>query len=402
MKKKVLVLMADTGFGHRSAAKAIVKALESRYGDRLEAVMVNVLDDSRAPAFLREGQADYDSVARDWPQLNELSFRMSDMVLTSSVTEVAHTVTLYAAVAKVLEQHRPDVIVTTYPSYQAPLLAYLNINRSGVPLITVVTDLVTLHRLWFQADVDLCLVPNEIAADLAVRRGIPRERVKVTGLPVNPALQETAVAPRELRAQLGWRTDLFTVLCVGSKRVEGLEAFAHVLNHSGFPLQLVLVAGGDDALYTKLEQMTWHVPAHIYNFVDNMPTMLHAADCVLSKAGGLIVSESLAAGRPLLLTQAIAGQETGNARYVVEGGAGDMTLEPLQLLETVCHWLVDDRALYRERAAQARQIGRPAAADDVAQIVAAAAQSGRTRRKGIGPDVDSLKALLAQFGVSLE
>jgi 1,2-diacylglycerol 3-beta-galactosyltransferase len=55
-KKKVLVLIADTGFGHRSAANAIIAALREKHGDQLEISLVNPLDDKRTPFFLRESQ----------------------------------------------------------------------------------------------------------------------------------------------------------------------------------------------------------------------------------------------------------------------------------------------------------------------------------------------------------
>ena len=64
-----------------------------------------------------------------------------------------------------------------------------------------------------------------------------------------------------------------------------------------------------------------------------MPDFLKAADCVISKAGGLIVTESLACGRPMFIMQVIPGQETGNVQLVVEEGAADMTLQPLEPLE---------------------------------------------------------------------
>jgi 1,2-diacylglycerol 3-beta-galactosyltransferase len=150
------------------------------------------------------------------------------------------------------------------------------------------------------------------------------------------------------------------VLVAGSKRVERLT-FAHVLNHAGFDLHLAAVAGGNDELYDKLRAADWHIPVSLYNFVDNMPDMLHAADCVVSKAGGLIVTESLACGLPLLLVQVIPGQETGNAELVTHEGAGELVLEPLALLEALGDWLADGGRLYRERAANARRLGRPEA-----------------------------------------
>jgi len=69
---------------------------------------------------------------------------------------------------------------------------------------------------------------------------------------------------------------------------------------------------------------------------------MHAVDFVVCKAGGLIVTEALACGLPLMLIDVIEGQETGNAEFVVDNGAGDIARMPLDMLETLYHWLSND------------------------------------------------------------
>jgi len=141
-------------------------------------------------------------------------------------------------------------------------------------------------------------------------------------------------------------------------------------------LQLLVVAGGDDELYDQLQSEEWHGPAHVYNFVDNMPELMHASDCIICKAGGLIVTESLACGLPLLLVDVLPGQETGNADYVVQGGAGALSPAPLDGLETLCHWLLRGGEGLAQCAENARRLGKPRAAYDVAERAWAVAQAG--------------------------
>ena len=86
--------------------------------------------------------------------------------------------------------------------------------------------------------------------------------------------------------------------------------------------------------YNAANQMTWHIPVKIFNFVENMPTLMHASDIMLCKAGGLIVTESLACGLPMILIDVIPGQETGNAEYVMAYGAGDMSETPVTTSRT--------------------------------------------------------------------
>jgi UDP-N-acetylglucosamine:LPS N-acetylglucosamine transferase len=109
------------------------------------------------------------------------------------------------------------------------------------------------------------------------------------------------------------------------------------------------------------------VETHIYNFVSEMGTFMRASDCVLGKAGGLTVSEALACGLPLILVDVIPGQETGNADYVVSGNAGVLANNPTEVLEAMAHWLEKDQLHYRRQAENARRLGRPRAAFDIAE-----------------------------------
>ncbi|WP_374689882.1 glycosyltransferase, partial [Promineifilum sp.] len=399
MEKRVLILTADAGFGHRSAANAVAKALEMRCGDDARVAIVNPLDEPGAPPFLRSAESDYDKLAREWPLFYKLGYKMTDMALTTSATETAYVVIMYDVISRLMRQYRPNVVVVTFPTYQYPVAAYRRIKSSDVPMATVVTDLISLQRMWFHPSSDLCLVPTQTAADLALERGLDPESVHVTGLPVNPALADVPASKVEARAALGWPVDKFTILAVGSKRVEGLDAFVRVLNHAGFDIHVAAVAGGNDELFQKLQAMEWHIPNTLYNMVNNMPDMMHAANCVISKAGGLIVTESLACGLPLFLMQVIPGQETGNAQLVSEGGAGDLTLEPLAFLEALGDWLADGGRLYQERAANARRLGRPDAAFLAADLIWDAARVGKTARRRRFPiSRDKMRDLLRQFG----
>jgi 1,2-diacylglycerol 3-beta-galactosyltransferase len=140
-------------------------------------------------------------------------------------------------------------------------------------------------------------------------------------------------------------------------------------------LQLVAIAGGDDELYQRFQGTEWHVETHCYNFVTEMGTFMRAADCILGKAGGLTVSEGLACGLPLILVDVIPGQETGNANHVVSGNAGVLARDPIEVLEAMCHWLEKDRRLYHQQAQNARKLGHPQAAYDVADLAWTAASS---------------------------
>jgi 1,2-diacylglycerol 3-beta-galactosyltransferase len=199
--KCILILTADAGFGHRSAANAIAAALQESHGDDCAIEIINPLEDKRVPAVLRHSQTDYDKIVRDMPELYKFGYEASDASVPSKVVESTLVVMLFEALHDLIRHHRPDAIVTTYPLYQSPLSAVYMIGKWHIPLLTVITDLTTVHRLWFHDVADLCLVPTQEVRDLALAHDLSPHRVQITGIPVHPALAKEVRSPA---AVLNW------------------------------------------------------------------------------------------------------------------------------------------------------------------------------------------------------
>jgi 1,2-diacylglycerol 3-beta-galactosyltransferase len=404
--RRVAILTADAGFGHRSAAKALAAALEESHGGECVVEVINPLDHEKTPSWLRDTQSDYDRMAREAARLYKFTYDVSDSAPAARMMENAMRVLLFRTMRDIVLGFRPDVIVSTFPLYQAPLNALFTLRRSFVPVVCVVTDLATVHKIWFTGDCDLTVVPTATVRELALAAGTPAERVEVIGIPVHPRIAAAAGEGSEnreaLRSRLGLEPGLTTVLAVGSKRSAALEPVLDVLNHSGLPLQIVAVAGGDEGLRERLEGAEWHLPATVLGFVDNMPELMRASDLVLSKAGGLIVTESLASGLPLLLADIIPGQETGNAEYVVAAGAGAVAADPVAALRTLRHWTADGGRLLAESAARARALGRPRAAFDIIERAWSLAERGCQKREMAASAAAAIRELFGRFNESCE
>lgn len=379
-KKRVLILTADAGFGHRSAAMAVRDALLDKYADQVDVEMINPLDEPTTPALLRDTQSEYDKFVKLVPELYSLGYEVSDKPAPTAFLERAIGVMLLDTMRVLFDRHRPDVVLSTYPWYPAALTALFLNRRYRRPNYAVITDLSTVHRMWFHKKATGCLVPNTLVAELALGYGIPLDKICITGIPVSPAIAKEKREKNAIRVELGWQPDLPTILAVGSKRVERLVDSLNVINHFGAPIQAAVVCGRDEVLFKELSQFNWHIPAHVYEFSDQMPTLMKASDLMLCKAGGLIVTESLAAGLPMMLTEVIPGQETGNAEFVTSYGAADMAESPIAILECLSHLLKDDRALLKLRAANAKYLGQPNSAYAVADILVGAACKGISKK----------------------
>jgi 1,2-diacylglycerol 3-beta-galactosyltransferase len=374
--KHILILTADAGYGHRSAANAIAAALQELHPIECTISIINPLEDRRVPVILRKSGTQYDRIVREMPRFYKFNYEVSDSGPTSVMVHDAVAAMLFEVMGDLIRHYQPDAIVSPYPLYQAPLAANFALDQRDIPLLTVVTDLGPVHRLWFHKAADLCLVSTALVRQQAIDSGISPDKVFITGIPVHPNLANEKRKPAIIRKELGWLPGPLTVLAVGSKRMKNLPGLLNVLNHSGLPIQLAVVAGGDDALYRQMRSIEWHIPTQLFNFVDNMPTLMHAADCVICKAGGLVVTESLACGLPILLTDYIEGQETSNVRYVVDGGAGELVRTPIEGLEALSHWLAEDGKLLTQHSLNSRGLGCPRAAYAVAGLAWEAAMRG--------------------------
>ncbi len=402
-RKRVLILTADAGFGHRSAANALAAALEDAHHDTVEVEIVNPFDDPTTPSILRDAQENYDSFVRQMPDFYKLNYTISDSPVPAAVMERALTVMMIRTFRNLLKSVRPAVIVSTHPFYMAPVSSYISLTRRDISLVNVATDLTNVHRLWFNTGADLLALPTQEAYEQGVASGFPEERMVVTGIPVNPAINNETRSPDEVRAELGWAPGVTTALVIGSKRIKGLMDVLHVLNHSGLPVQFVLVAGGDDELFEQFKATEWHASTHVYNYVSTMPQFMRAADFLVGKAGGLTVTEALASGKPMIIVDVTPGQEEGNVAYMVQHGAADLAETPIKALETMFHWLDRDRQLLDARAAIACQLGRSCAAYDIARMTLEVADKKHAPSPSTLQEATArVKELLRTFDISLD
>lgn len=388
--KKALILTADTGFGHRAAANAIDEALRNDPVEPFDTKIVNLLDDSKTPKFLQNSQADFDKMVHQIPKVYEIYYKQTDTTGTVSTAAAGLITMLYVPYRNTVLEYNPDVIISTYPLYSAPA-TWWQIRREGlksteaagidvklsmlhgskksnhIPFITVVTDLYAVHKIWFNVFIDSTCVATERLRKSAIDFGCAPQKVVVTGIPVkaNPDAGKTKA---EVREELGLDPKLPLVLAVGSKRVQTLMEHLNIINHAGWPVQIAMAAGGDDTLYDKMIKNEWHVPVKIYNYCTEINRLMAAADLIITKAGGLITGESLAAGLPMLLTEILPGQEEGNAQLVEESGAGKVVRTQYDTLEIFSHMMMNDGALLREMQANAARIGRPNAANDIRDL----------------------------------
>jgi 1,2-diacylglycerol 3-beta-galactosyltransferase len=211
------------------------------------------------------------------------------------------------------------------------------------------------------------MVPTQAAFDKGLASKMRAEQMKITGLPVNPAFIDSLKGQDKARDALGWDKDKITILMVaGGDGMGPLYETAQSINALNLDIQLVIVAGRNKTLKEKLEACVWNQTTHVYPFVTNMPQLMDGADIIVTKAGPATITEAAIAGLPMILMDAIPGQETGNVTYVVENDAGAWAPEPQQVADV----------LQEQKIKNAKSIARPEAVWDIADTVMEWAEHG--------------------------
>ena len=163
----------------------------------------------------------------------ELGFRISDATATSALIEQISSALMRDPLQELLDREQPDVVVCPYLLFLEPLSFVFDRTGEALPVVSVITDLVSVHTIWFNPRVDLCLVPTEQAREKALHNGMPADRVRVTGLPVHPRFGAETRPQDEIRAELGWKADIPLALIVGGTRVPNVPEIARLIDRAG-------------------------------------------------------------------------------------------------------------------------------------------------------------------------
>lgn len=364
---RIVFLFSDTGGGHRSAAQALIEALNLEFPGRVTTEMIDIFR-QYAPPPLDLAPDLYPPMSR-MPEMWELGYRVSNSPRRTRLIYDAIWPYLRWSINRLVRENPADLIVSVHPLVNAPVLRALRHLDHPVPFLTVVTDLVSTHAAWYHGSADLVVVPTEEARQRALRMGLLPERVLVLGLPVAERFRHLPDDPGETRARLGWPQDRPVILLAGGGEGMGpLEDVAEAINRAHLPIGMAIVTGRNRQLKARLEKLTWNQPTKIYGFVEQIPDFMHAAGALVTKAGPGTISEAFIAGLPILLYSRVPGQEDGNVYYVVSQGAGVWAPEPSIVAAVLKAWLSQPEYLRLMRAASLR-LARPNASRQIAQII---------------------------------
>lgn len=367
-KVDILILWAYYGEGHRQASLALAKAL----GEAQPELVVETLDymEAISPLFSRVTRLSYLETIKVAPFLYGYYYRATGQIATDSFLQQRINRIGCGRIFQILQKLAPRVVVSTYPTSSGAISELKRAGLLDLPLVTVITDH-AVHSQWMAPETDLYLVGSQRVRRGLIRRGVPPEKIAVTGIPIDPKFNQRLdqVAMRE---KYGLRLDWPVILVMSGAYgvLGGVPEICRLLASFDQPVQVLVVAGRDLRLRSKVESIAARasVPMSVFGYVEEVEELMAAADFLITKAGGLTTSEALAMSLPMIIYRPIPGQEEENTRFLVHAGAAVRARNINELAQHLRRLLADGKAR-EEMKERAKAAARPEAAREAARIV---------------------------------
>ncbi|MFC5407254.1 MGDG synthase family glycosyltransferase [Cohnella soli] len=363
-RRKIFILYASFGEGHRQAASALSQSFERTGG--ADTVLIDLLAEAH-PFLNGVSRFVYAKSYNVMPQLYGWVYETTrDMDAGSPFANWLHS---FGSVAlrKLIERDNPDAIVHTFPMLVLPTL-FRKIGRT-IPMFNVITDF-DLHRRWLHPAVDKYYVATDDMSKQLRSLGVRPDRIAATGIPIRPAFRPDG--PRTgVAAKYGLDERRPIVMVMAPPNVPSSETSKMCLMlRDRCNAQVAVICGRDKTLRDSLASaLAFRAGIAVLGFVERIDELMAASRCLITKPGGLTLSEAIAARLPLLLYRPVPGQELGNAKYLSGKGAAVICRDSYDVVRAAGRLLEDDSASYAIRAAL-EKLRKPDASDRIALDIA--------------------------------
>ncbi|MDD5382594.1 MAG: glycosyltransferase [Candidatus Margulisbacteria bacterium] len=368
MKPRILYLYSDTGGGHRSAATAVMQAVEHLRKNTFSQEMVDVF--ASCSGFLNIFAKLYSPVIKYSPQMwGQLYYWLDDEKKLERLEKVAGPFILKELVG-LIKKKSPNIIVSVHPMVNHLTVKAIKQSGKKLPFIIVITDPVTLHRAWITPGADQAIVATPEAKQLAVKYGMPENKIKVIGMPIDPKFSLKDKEKQAARKKDNLKPKAFTILMMGGgegagKMLEIIEEF----DRAELNIQLIVIAGRNKSLETQLKHSAskFRFPVRVYGFTDQVHEIMAESDLIITKAGPGTIAEAMAMNLPIIITSWLPGQEEGNVEYVVRENVGRVSKDPKRVVEIVKEMIGTPE--FEELKKNIRRASRPQAAMEIAREI---------------------------------
>lgn len=361
---KYLIMTVTAGHGHNQTASALYDCITA---SGHEAVKLDVLEhinyrlkDSVSKGYLLSTA--YSPKA--FGKLYRLAESTDNPDRKINMQKIASTL-LSRKIIDYINDYAPDYIICTHV-IAAMLITGAKAQSIEAPAVGIITDF-TIHPYWDETDLDYYVLPADGLCYQAMKKGIAKEKLLPFGIPIREVF-ETKGDKQKARENLGL-DDKPTVLIMG-----GSMGYGHVyeillrLCHMKDDFQIITVCGSNKVLKKRIDETVFEKKVLNFGFTDRIPELMDASDFLVTKPGGITVSEALAKELPIIMINPIPGQEDRNCEFLLNSGAALKCTVTSPIDELMYNLLnIPGRRVYLEYAV--RRIRKPRAAKDLIEFL---------------------------------
>lgn len=245
---------------------------------------------------------------------------------------------------ELIQLHNPDIIIITFPMIVVP--EYRNKTGKVIPTFNVMTDF-CLHKIWVHENIDRYYVATDYVKQKLVEIGTHPSDVKVTGIPIRPQF-EADVPKSMIYKKYGLSSDKKVLLIMAGAHgvLKNVKELCEALLLDS-EVQIVVVCGKNAALKQSLSDLEKAHPDQLkaLGYVEQIDELFRVTDCMITKPGGITLTEATAIGVPVILYKPVPGQEKENALFFEDYGAAIVINRHEDILESVTNLLQDEEKL---------------------------------------------------------
>jgi processive 1,2-diacylglycerol beta-glucosyltransferase len=362
----VLILSASYGGGHNQVAKALTCAMQ-RHSPGIQITTVDYCN-LMEPFFNRLTHFSYNQSLRRFPAGYALYYQVTGKISPGSFWQRRLNRLGYTELFKLINRLEPRVIVSTFPLPAGVLSRMKECGDLNIPAVTVITDM-SVHSQWIHSCIDLYIVGSMEVANGLADRGIPLERIAITGIPIMPAFSQS-FNPNKLREEFGVGPDQkVAVFMGGNNGIFGKTQFHKIFDELGDKVQGLIITGLNHDLYEKLQTSSFkYSNLKVLPYVENMAGLMNITDVLVTKAGGITISEALVKGAPMVIYKPIPGQEEVNAHYLWRHRAA-IIAKSEHRLRTAVHRMVTDERFRQHFKRNCLKIALPGSAEAGSRLI---------------------------------
>lgn len=376
----ILILSSAIGSGHMRASAALVRGVQ--IVDPEQGCSIVDFPHEVSPGIERMLRSAYLESLKLWPTAYGRIYRSSEVprhgdAQAGTQQERRHgSYRHYVEDAglRTLEKLRSETGARTLVAphfYGAGVLGRYKEQEPDVFAAVVLTDYVP-HPIEIPPNLDLYVVADESAGEAVARLGVPEKRIHPTGIPIDPAFEETVDTGAVRRDLLNLDDDDLPIVLVMGGGLGGgdLEKTVSVLSEASAAMHLVVLCGSNERSRERLERKAEEDrrSATFLAFTDRVRGLMAAASVLVTKPGGMSCTEALASRLPQVLYHPIPGQEEDNAAAMARYGAGIVVEAPAEILGETLKIMTS--ANHRNRMVEnAKAAHRPHSARHAAELI---------------------------------